>query len=312
MCDKIKGALETVSNMDEPTKNIFLKLLGKLGDVTGFWVKGHLALPLEEKKMALEEKKMALEEKRMVLEAQKLIVNEMATDQSIDQIERYAVVASIQKMAKEYENQAKIVFQSGKYLKNDAQPEKIDADWIFDFMDKAGKISNEEMQQIWGRILAQKANQPSTISKKMLRIIFEISREEAETFMKLVSVCIDIYEDGNFIETVPVVVENGDNSNKKYGISYQNLVDIESMGLINLDIKSNFVYEADKFMEFRYGDKTVTSINPKQSLRFGSVLFTKAGQELLQICVRTYDKEKYTRICKTIEFLNNPKNKLNL
>ena len=150
MLEKVKNFLKCLSDTSNPITKVFRGLLKKIDSATGIMIEGYVSLLLEEKKM--------------VVEAKKSILSEISTDESIDPIERYALVSYTKKFAKEYVNQSKIVIKSGKYLTTDARPENLDDDWLSDFMDKAGKISSEEMQEIWAKILAQEVNHPSSIS----------------------------------------------------------------------------------------------------------------------------------------------------
>jgi len=74
-------------------------------------------------------------------------------------------------------------------LKNNEQPasddNNIDFDWIMRFFDAVGNISNEELQKLWGKVLAGEVRQPGTCSLRTMDIIRNMSQKEAEIYDKL-------------------------------------------------------------------------------------------------------------------------------
>lgn len=60
--------------------------------------------------------------------------------------------------------------------------------WSYD----AKLINDETLQNLWGRILAQEINEPDSISLRTLDVIKNISRKEADYFMKIIDfICFD-------------------------------------------------------------------------------------------------------------------------
>lgn len=87
-------------------------------------------------------------------------------DGSLTGIEKGAKISSASMDLKKYINQGKIVSIATENLESTATPEKIDVDWLNTFFTYAENVSSEEMQQIWGKLLASKANGSSGITKK--------------------------------------------------------------------------------------------------------------------------------------------------
>lgn len=77
-------------------------------------------------------------------------------------------------------------------LKNE-QPvtdEPLDEDWTTRFFKIAEDISNEEMQALWGKILAGEIKQPRSYSLRTLELIRNLSQKEADVFMKVANYAI--------------------------------------------------------------------------------------------------------------------------
>ncbi|MBK3519820.1 DUF2806 domain-containing protein [Carboxylicivirga marina] len=65
--------------------------------------------------------------------------------------------------------------------------EPVNEDWTTRFFDYAEEISNDEMQELWGKILAGEIKQPKSYSLRTLDIIRNLSEDEAKVFMKFAS-----------------------------------------------------------------------------------------------------------------------------
>lgn len=76
--------------------------------------------------------------------------------------------------------------------------EPVDADWTNRFIDIVEDISDETLQDIWGRIIAGEVKQPNSYSLRTLDLLRNITKEEAELFVK----ASKYYIETNFICTV--------------------------------------------------------------------------------------------------------------
>lgn len=85
-------------------------------------------------------------------------------------------------------NLARALLQAEETLESDPQtpPEAdIDDDWLYKWRDSASQVSSEELQNLWGRILAGEVKAPGTYSLRTLEFLRNISKEEAEAITKL-------------------------------------------------------------------------------------------------------------------------------
>lgn len=70
-------------------------------------------------------------------------------------------------------------------VESDVNDKNVDFDWIMRFFNAVGNISNTNMQQFWGKILAGEVRKPGCCSLRTLDILWNMSQKEAETFDKL-------------------------------------------------------------------------------------------------------------------------------
>ena len=85
---------------------------------------------------------------------------------------------------------------------DDVPVEKPDEDWVTRFFDAAQDISSEQMQDLWGRVLAGEIMRPGTYSLRALDFMRNLTLEDAEALQKI----------GNFVvksmDTAFVVVQD--------------------------------------------------------------------------------------------------------
>lgn len=116
-----------------------------------------------------------------------------------------------------------------KELKNEppVTDEPLDEDWTTRFFRIAEDISNEEMQALWGKILAGEIKQPKTYSLRTLELIRNLSKLEATTFMKVANFAI---KSGN----ANYLFKSNDEEllSKKYNINYGDIALLIEIGLI--------------------------------------------------------------------------------
>jgi len=104
-----------------------------------------------------------------------------------------AICASvIGKSAREHSRQEAILAEAILNLKESARPEDVGEDWLSQFMDKARLVSDEEMQLIWGRILAGECNAPGSVPKSLLHILEQMEKSHAESFTALRSISVHV------------------------------------------------------------------------------------------------------------------------
>lgn len=78
--------------------------------------------------------------------------------------------------------------------KEDGETDEINFDWIMQFFDAVGNISNEDLQLPWGKVLANEIEKPKSCSLRTLDMIRNMSSEEARTFSVL---CRYVMQSGN-------------------------------------------------------------------------------------------------------------------
>lgn len=198
-------------------------------------------------------------------------------ERDLQPLEKAALISHSRKVIKEYCNQTNIVSIAIQNLEEMAEPENLEDDWLALFIDKAGFVSSEEFQLIWGKVLAYECNNPNTIPKVLLNILSLMDKQDAEAFVAISNLSVQVDD-----EFVPIINQYKLDEYKKWGITFDNLVDLKSLGLIEMDI-----IEAGEFsLESNMFPAKITYFDMEYHLQYtdkvpvGNVLFTKAGMAL--------------------------------
>lgn len=107
-----------------------------------------------------------------------------------------AVTSSAVNAARIELNSAKAVMYAEEQLVNDPQtpPDRdVDEDWLFAWRDYAGKVSTEDLQRLWGSVLAGEIKSPGRYSIRTLDFLKTLSKPEAELISKIAQYAINGY-----------------------------------------------------------------------------------------------------------------------
>lgn len=105
-----------------------------------------------------------------------------------------AVTSSAVNAARMELNSAKAVIYAEEQLANDPQtpPDReVDEDWLFAWRDYAGKVSAEDLQRLWGSVLAGEIKSPGRYSIRTLEFLKTLSKPEADVISKIARYAID-------------------------------------------------------------------------------------------------------------------------
>lgn len=253
------NSLINLGNLSKPADT----LIKKVSDAVG-----GLFAPYQVKRMAKAEAEAAM------IKAQ--------SKTEITDLHRRAVRRWIDEEAQRQKNMEDITAKALPQLDEKATPDSVEDDWLVNFFDKSRIVSDNEMQELWSRVLAGEANTPGTYSKRTVNFLSDLDKADAELFIKL---CGFGWMLG---DVVPLVFDVQAEIYNKHGINFNSLSHLESIGLIQLNNLSGFLrLGLPKTFSVLYYGKWLTLEMPKDTdngLEIGKALLTKIGQELAPIC----------------------------
>jgi hypothetical protein len=210
-------------------------------------------------------------------EAEALIIRTKA-EIDVGEIQNRAITRLVTEEIQKQENIEDITEISFKFLNDDAKPENIEKDWLFNFFDKSKLISNENMQELWAKILAGESNSPGTYTKRFLNFIEDLDMSDAKLITKLLNYCW--YLEGIIIS--PLI-----NFTKELSVlSFSEKKYLEEIGIFQSVGLMGYGHNIEKGEElfYKYCDKQIKIINKTNDVYFfqqGTIKFTKNAEQLL-------------------------------
>lgn len=224
----------------------------------------------------------------IVLEGHKKIIEKAVSGEQISE-ELIAFVCGYKKMVKEYENCKKAAENAKKYLREGAEPKKIDEDWLNFYFDKVRIVSDEMVRDIWSRILAEEVNEQGTVSLSLLHILSIMSKEQATVFSNIARFCMREYM-GTKIHPLIFLSTNVD-AYENSKITHKKLRELERLGLIDCSFKNEYIFRKKKVLVS--GNHVITLYgdpNNENKIKAGNVIFTEDGATLYSIVSDTLIK----------------------
>ena len=121
-------------------------------------------------------------------------------------------------------NVSKAFLRAEAELEEDPQtpPDRtVNEDWLFRWRDAAGTVSSEELQTLWGRVLAGEIKSPGSFSLRTLEFLKNISHEEALKIAKLAPFVLD---NGCIFKSDEELLDSE-------GITFGFLLDLQNLGI---------------------------------------------------------------------------------
>lgn len=97
----------------------------------------------------------------------------------------------------------------------------VEEDWLFRWRDSAGAVSSDELQHLWGRVLAGEVKSPGSFSLRTVEFLRNISQSEAQSIERLSTILV-----GDFIY-------RDDSALSSAGVDFKFLLSMQDLGLIS-------------------------------------------------------------------------------
>ncbi len=171
-----------------------------------------------------------------------------------------------------------IAEKAAKYLKDSVSEQPVDADWRTKFFNKSQDISNEEMQEVWAKILAEEVSTPGLTSLRTLDIVSNLSKQEAELFQKLCGMTFGYAHIFKF--------KNRNHFNE-YNLPFGNLLTLKAAGLLHesdhLNVTFSFMPQHRSTVLLFSNVQILISHPAQDKFTFDQLSLTKSATELCKI-----------------------------
>lgn len=173
-------------------------------------------------------------------------------------------------------------------------------DWMEYFFEFAQNIKDEDMQNLWARILAGEIKTGGSFSIRSLSILSKMSKQEALVFDKVCKHAVKMGE--------KIIIPQLFNFSNGYCISSEDVLLMEECGVIhaleNLEIKAKLIKEEMLLAnndEIAIFSKYKKQLYHPMEINIKGFNFTKSGSELIKIIDGCFDTEKLLVFAKKIK-----------
>ncbi|MGD0653880.1 MAG: DUF2806 domain-containing protein [Thermoguttaceae bacterium] len=200
--------------------------------------------------------------------------------------------------AKKQSNIEYITQQAAEELRDEKSvtQERPDSDWITHFFRIAEDITTDQMQMLWGKILAGEVKKPGSYSLRALDLLKNITKQEAEIFERVGR--ISFQSEGKAFVPNP---DNGKYLKEYFGLKFTDFLMLREVNLLvanDLEFQISPV-EQNAQIVFTCGNTCVLikrSIDtPQRSMSMKVIVFTEIGHQLLQLIERTPADPNYIK-----------------
>lgn len=240
-----------------------------------------------------------------------LYINEIENSDMSPETKMFSLI-NAKKTLKKLKNQktiADIAMENAGEETDFTDKSGVNEEWLERFMDSAGFVSAEEIQQIWGKILANEFETPGTTPPNMIRILSEITPNLAIAFKKICSMRIwicplsDEEEIEKAFEKILVPYNENEEVFRTLGLSFNVLSELETLGVIKFDTFGGYVLHGIT------NEKVLISIEDKLEvicehadgdIPIGNILLTSVGEALQRITEPEDIPEYYNMVKKHV------------
>ena len=252
-------------------------LVHKISDAVGW-----LTAPTQEVRMARGKAAAGL-----ILAQSEIQIAEL---QAADLVKRAGFRVAVEQVIQQMNIEA-IIIRALAHLNENAVPHTMDDGWVLNFFDKCKYVSDEQMQELWAKLIAGEANQPGTFSRKTVNLMADLDSYTANLFSTYCGFAIDIGKQG-----VPLIVFDQSKElpsiYRDQGIDYQALRVLAEIGLISigfehLSLTINYTMSGlPETVQLSYGGQTANLRCPDGFISIGETYPTVIGGQLGRLCAR--------------------------
>ena len=280
---------------EEVSKNI-VKLLPINADVMNNIIDkisnavGYIALPKGKRKYKLE--------------AEEYLIKKFEANEGIPTLVKAALISNSRKILKEYTNQMDIMDIAVSQLDEKADANNLTDDWLSYFFDNCKDVSDEQVQIIWGKLLAMQCDGSDSIPRTTIHTLSILDSDIAKKFSKLCNFIVLIMTPDCTTKKKVIYDFYNDSFFLNYGITQEDLYEFETVGLIITSPTGYCCVSEDEtkcYGEYKiiYNDFTFKKIlderneedQEEKGICSGNIEFTRTGYLISRMVTTEYIKE---------------------
>lgn len=176
----------------------------------------------------------------------------------------------------------------------------VSEDWINSFFDFVENVSSEQMQEIWGKLLAGEVEHPGSFSIRTLDVLRKMSQREAQYFMDVfpfILICPGNSQKTYYDYFLPSLSRADSDLISQPYYTYQTVFDLDDVGLISSNVMASIGLEifpnSTEKIQALNSDVEIKNISDKIiAATHPAYLLTTAGKELYNVLYTSRNGEK--------------------
>ena len=234
-------------------------------------------------------------------------VGDLDTAELIKRAEFRSAVEQIAQQA----NMEAIVSKALSLLREDASPQNMGRDWVVNFFERCRNVSDDDMQELWAKLLAGEANDCGSFSRKSVNVMADLDSQSARVF----STYCRFFGQINDYAFPFVVLDRNNVLPSVYldqGLDLNALHDLADLSLISTGLNPMVIYvrhhvvDLPDIVKFSYGNQSVDLECPEGRVTNGVTALTTTGIQLASLCrdeqpvegFFDFIVEEWERLCK--------------
>ncbi len=177
---------------------------------------------------------------------------------------------------------------------------EISDDWLNTFEAEAENMSSDYMRTVFGKLLANEVKRPGAFSRRSVKILGQMERQEAEIFARFCSLAVQFEVDGKVLSGLLMTLGEDVEVNglSRYGLDYRSLMTLIDYGLVLGTFSGRQRVEMSKHVDddvtFLHAGKNyryVSEVPGERAIELAGITTTRAGTELMQLVTPIPDPE---------------------
>lgn len=263
---------------------------------------------LDIEKMQKGEAYYSLEDRKVVAlgdSPQSLVPGAVAEWQPPNSLARDAVERAVADLLRKEVNVTRAIGYAEDALKDDAaspSEEPVNQDWLFRWRENASQVSSDELQQLWGRVLAGEVKKPGSFSLRAMDAVRNLSQSEAQLISRVAQLSF-----GSFIVKPSV---NGAIDLAEFGLGYERLMELQSIGILSgveavgirkqWHVASSAAGGSCLFVSGRKGIRVVAPAEEK-TFHLPVINVTSTGKQIIGLADVEEDLDYLLMVCQSIK-----------
>lgn len=171
-------------------------------------------------------------------------------------------------------------------IDENADVSRLDQEWLDYWRMHAEKARGEDVQAIWGAILAGEVNTSGAVSKRTMSVLADMERRDAEALVKLCSYCVGgKMMNGEKQPLMPLLIRTGE----RFAMNPDDIARLRSLGVVDFNLGAGFgmatTMKCQPFDLFQVGEVTYIVIGDgKAEFVIPRLPFTVNGLQLAEYC----------------------------